>query len=167
MIGSRLSQWAQRVGLARKLGILLSVGVIISGAATFAALTGAPPFGPDPRSVLVLLLIDLILLLSNDLAETIGIVVFPGAVIVVVPIAVVVKLIIAGVIIDIILVIAHVYRAAVAVVFIVVTDSSAWLTTKRVRAWVGCHHQIPGRGGGRRSARPLLSLCQLCLPSEA
>jgi two-component system nitrogen regulation sensor histidine kinase NtrY len=64
LIGSRLSRWAQRVGLARKLGILLSVGVIISGAGTLAALTGAPPFGPDPRSVLVLLLIDLILLLS-------------------------------------------------------------------------------------------------------
>ncbi len=62
--GARILQWARRVGLGRKLAILLSIGAVISGAATFAALTGAPPFGPDARSVLVLLLIDLVLLLS-------------------------------------------------------------------------------------------------------
>ncbi len=64
LVGARLTNWVRRYGVARKLAILLSIGAIASGVATYAALSGTPPFGPDPRSVLVLLLIDLVLLLS-------------------------------------------------------------------------------------------------------
>lgn len=64
LVGARFTNWVRRYGVARKLAILLSIGAIASGVATYAALSGTPPFGPDPRSVLVLLLIDLVLLLS-------------------------------------------------------------------------------------------------------
>ena len=64
LVGARLGGWMRRFGVVRKLAILLSIGAVASGVATYAALSGAPPFGPDPRSVLVLLLVDLVLLLS-------------------------------------------------------------------------------------------------------
>ena len=64
LVGARFTRWLHRYGVARKLAILLSIGAIASGIATYAALSGTPPFGPDPRSVLVLLLVDLVLLLS-------------------------------------------------------------------------------------------------------
>ncbi len=64
LVGARFGGWIHRFGVVRKLAILLSIGAIASGIATYAALSGAPPFGPDPRSVLALLLVDLILLLS-------------------------------------------------------------------------------------------------------
>lgn len=44
------------------LSILLIIGVIASGVATYAALTETPPFGNDPNTVIWLLNIDLILL---------------------------------------------------------------------------------------------------------
>ncbi len=55
--------WAQRVGLARYAAIALTVAAIVSGIATYVTLTGSPPYGPDPDTVLVLLNIDLVLLL--------------------------------------------------------------------------------------------------------
>ena len=64
LVGARFTSWVHRYGVARKLAILLSIGAIGSGVATYAALSGTPPFGPDPRSVLVLLFVDLVLLLS-------------------------------------------------------------------------------------------------------
>lgn len=64
LVGARIGSWAHRFGVVRKLAILLSIGAIVSGVATYAALSGTPPFGPDPRSVLALLLVDLVLLLS-------------------------------------------------------------------------------------------------------
>ena len=63
-VGARLFHWIRRPGIRRKLAILLGVLVVASGFATYAALTGSPPFGPDPRSILILLLIDLTLLLG-------------------------------------------------------------------------------------------------------
>ena len=60
----RLALWARQAGLARKLAISLAVAAAVAGIATYAALTGAAPFGPDPRVVLILLVVDLILLLS-------------------------------------------------------------------------------------------------------
>ncbi len=63
LVGARFTSWLHRYGVARKLAVLLSIGAIVSGVATYAAFSGTPPFGPDPRSVLVLLLVDLILLL--------------------------------------------------------------------------------------------------------
>jgi two-component system nitrogen regulation sensor histidine kinase NtrY len=58
----RLRLWADRVGLAGKLAIALTVAAVASGFATYAALTGAE-FSPDPGTVLLLLNLDLILLL--------------------------------------------------------------------------------------------------------
>ncbi len=58
-----MSAWAQRAHLARKLAVALTVAASASGIATYIALTGAPPFGPDPRALLILVIIDLVLLL--------------------------------------------------------------------------------------------------------
>src|SRR5688500_9859972 len=58
----RLRLWAERVGLAGKLAIALTVAAVASGFATYAALTGAE-FSPDPGTVLLLLNLDLVLLL--------------------------------------------------------------------------------------------------------
>ena len=55
--------WAGRMGLARKLAIALTVAAIASGIATYVALTGSTPFGPDPTTILILLNINLVLLL--------------------------------------------------------------------------------------------------------
>ncbi len=56
--------WASRVGLAKKLAVLLSVAATIAGFATYAALTESSPFGQStPRTVTMLLTLDLTLLL--------------------------------------------------------------------------------------------------------
>ncbi len=59
----QLTRWASRVGLARKLAFALAAAAILSGIATYAALTGSPPLGPDPDTVLLLLNVDLVVLL--------------------------------------------------------------------------------------------------------
>ena len=59
-----LIEWARRVGLGRKSAFVLTVVALIFGFATYAALTGAAPFGPDPRLIRFLLLGDLVLLLA-------------------------------------------------------------------------------------------------------
>ena len=59
----RSMEWAQRVGLARYAAIALTVAAIASGIATYATLTGSPPYGPDPNTVFILLNVDLVLLL--------------------------------------------------------------------------------------------------------
>ncbi|MFO1067245.1 MAG: PAS domain-containing sensor histidine kinase [Geminicoccaceae bacterium] len=50
--------------MERRLALLLTVGAIVSGIATYVAISGAPPYGSDVRTVLVLLNLDLILLLA-------------------------------------------------------------------------------------------------------
>ena len=64
LLGRRFMRWVRRTGLLQKLAIMLAVAAVASGVATYAALSGSSPFGPDPRTVLVLLLINLILLLT-------------------------------------------------------------------------------------------------------
>ncbi|MFQ5784166.1 MAG: ATP-binding protein [Alphaproteobacteria bacterium] len=60
----RFFRWAGRVGLSRKLAVLLAIGALISGTATYGALSGWGPFGnPAPRTILVLLNLDLVLVL--------------------------------------------------------------------------------------------------------
>ncbi|MBI3711164.1 MAG: two-component sensor histidine kinase, partial [Proteobacteria bacterium] len=61
-LGQRARLWVDRVDLYRRLAIALTVAAIASGLATYAALTG-PEFAPDPKTVLLLLNLDLILLL--------------------------------------------------------------------------------------------------------
>jgi two-component system nitrogen regulation sensor histidine kinase NtrY len=60
----RLGGWAGRIGLRRKIVIALAVAAVGSGVATYMALTGAPPFGPHPNTVLSLLNLDLVLILA-------------------------------------------------------------------------------------------------------
>jgi two-component system nitrogen regulation sensor histidine kinase NtrY len=55
--------WAQRHRLARNLALALTFAAIASGIATYIALTGSPPFGPDPKTLLALIILDLVLLL--------------------------------------------------------------------------------------------------------
>ncbi len=50
-------------GWRTRLGIVLFIASIVSGLATYAALTATPPFGDDPNTVIWLLNLDLILLL--------------------------------------------------------------------------------------------------------
>jgi two-component system nitrogen regulation sensor histidine kinase NtrY len=60
----RLSQWAQRNGLARKLGVALTVAVIASGIATYAVMSsGGPLRGPNPHTVFTMLTLDLVFML--------------------------------------------------------------------------------------------------------
>jgi two-component system nitrogen regulation sensor histidine kinase NtrY len=59
----QLGSWASSVGLARKLAFALFVAGVAAGIATYVALTGSPPFGRDPRTVRILLVVDLVLLL--------------------------------------------------------------------------------------------------------
>ncbi|WP_022727004.1 sensor histidine kinase NtrY-like [Fodinicurvata sediminis] len=54
--------WARRHGLERKLSIILLVAAVLSGIATFAAMTGRLPGAGDPRSILLLLVLDLVFL---------------------------------------------------------------------------------------------------------
>jgi two-component system nitrogen regulation sensor histidine kinase NtrY len=56
--------WARQVGLARKLALLLTLAVVPSVVATFLAMTVSGPVGPDPRTVLSLLGLDVALLLA-------------------------------------------------------------------------------------------------------
>src|SRR3954454_5150501 len=63
-LARRIRVWAGGVGLWRKLAVALAAAALGSGIATYLALTGAPPFGPGPRSVLILLNLDLVVLLT-------------------------------------------------------------------------------------------------------
>jgi len=57
-------QWAVRIGLGRKAMVVLAVAAVGFGIATYAALTGATPLGHNPRRILFLLNLDLVLLLA-------------------------------------------------------------------------------------------------------
>src|SRR4051812_50188729 len=63
-LARRIRAWAGGVGLWRKMAVALAAAALGSGIATYLALTGAPPFGPGPRAVLILLNLDLVLLLA-------------------------------------------------------------------------------------------------------
>jgi two-component system nitrogen regulation sensor histidine kinase NtrY len=62
-VSRRFMLWAGRVGLARKLAIVLSVAAILSGAATYTALRGLPPFDTRPHLDQLFLLLNLVLVL--------------------------------------------------------------------------------------------------------
>ena len=51
----RLIRWARVVSLTRKLSIALAAAAIVSGIATYGAMTGAAPFGSSASNVLILL----------------------------------------------------------------------------------------------------------------
>ena len=60
----RFGSWSQRQDVRRWLAIGLACAAVISGAITYATLSGSAPFGPGPQTILILLNIDLVLLLS-------------------------------------------------------------------------------------------------------
>ncbi|MBT3396686.1 MAG: two-component sensor histidine kinase, partial [Alphaproteobacteria bacterium] len=60
---SRIMGWARALDLGRNLPVGLAIAAFFSGVATYAALTGSSPFGPDPQTVQTLLLVDLVLVL--------------------------------------------------------------------------------------------------------
>ncbi|MCA1907557.1 MAG: PAS domain-containing sensor histidine kinase [Magnetospirillum sp.] len=69
--GLRLMIWARNVGLARKLALGLTLAVVPMVAATFMTMTVSGPIGPDPKTVLSLIGMDVLLLVA--LAVVIGV----------------------------------------------------------------------------------------------
>src|SRR5712692_3744035 len=63
-LARQVRSWAGGTGLWRKIAIALAAAALASGVATYLALTGAPPVGPRPGTVLGLLYLDLVLLLA-------------------------------------------------------------------------------------------------------
>ena len=60
---ARFERWSQRVGLGRKLAIVLTIAALASALATYAALSGWGPFRTDLKTMLILLNLDLVLFL--------------------------------------------------------------------------------------------------------
>lgn len=61
----RFTVWGRKVKLARKLAVVLVLAAIVSGIATYFAITqSSSPFGPNPQDVIGLVLVDLTLLLA-------------------------------------------------------------------------------------------------------
>ena len=60
----RLREWARQRRLGRKLAVVLAVASLGSALLTYAAFSGSLPIAADPRALLVLLNIDLILFLA-------------------------------------------------------------------------------------------------------
>ena len=56
--------WARQVSLSGKLAMALALAAFASGMITYTAWTGSAPQTPNPRVVLILLIIDLVLVLS-------------------------------------------------------------------------------------------------------
>ncbi len=63
LFSASLFQRFTKRGWSFRLGVLLLIAAIISGFATYAALTATPPFGDDPDTVIWLLNINLVILL--------------------------------------------------------------------------------------------------------
>ncbi len=60
----KLRLWSRHRRLSRKLAVFLAVAAVLSGIATVAILTGAASPSPDPKTVLILLYLDTVLLLG-------------------------------------------------------------------------------------------------------
>jgi two-component system nitrogen regulation sensor histidine kinase NtrY len=61
---SRISRWTRRVARGSHLFIGLAIASVLAGVATYLALSATTPLRSDPRTVNILLLVDLVLLLS-------------------------------------------------------------------------------------------------------
>ncbi|MDP6173941.1 MAG: two-component sensor histidine kinase, partial [Rhodospirillales bacterium] len=60
----RTRLWSRRVGLSRKIALILGVALAVSGLATIAALTETSLFESDLSTIIILLNLDLILALA-------------------------------------------------------------------------------------------------------
>lgn len=60
---ARLAFWRRQANLSGRLALLLAIAATVSGIATYTVISGASPYGPDVRTVLVLLNLNLVLLL--------------------------------------------------------------------------------------------------------
>lgn len=61
----QILRWSARVGLTKRLAFALSIAALVAGFATYAAMTESAPFGQsNPRTVTLLLTLDLALLLT-------------------------------------------------------------------------------------------------------
>ena len=60
----RLFQWARRRRLGRNLAVALAIASLAAALVTYAALSGSIPFFSDPRALLLLLNVDLVLFLA-------------------------------------------------------------------------------------------------------
>lgn len=57
----RFLAWGRKRALGRKLAVALAIAAFLSVLATYGAITGTPPFGPDIKTVLALLNLNLVL----------------------------------------------------------------------------------------------------------
>ncbi len=60
---NRVMRWVRGSGLERKLAVALLVVSLLSGLATYIAMTGALSIAPEPRTILLLLLLNFVVLL--------------------------------------------------------------------------------------------------------
>src|SRR5258706_16449880 len=60
---ARWGAWASRVSLGRSLVFLIAPAALVSAIATYWAMTGRMSFGSGPRTIIALLLVDLVLAL--------------------------------------------------------------------------------------------------------
>jgi len=63
-LSRQVLRWAGRIGLGRKLAIVLAAATVISGIGTYAALSGWPQFEARPYIVLPFVNLNLVLLLA-------------------------------------------------------------------------------------------------------
>src|SRR5690606_13628001 len=66
--------WFRRTGLERKIAAVLLAAALVSGLATYLAMTGAFDIRPEPFTILVLLLINLAVLLMLGTVVTLRLV---------------------------------------------------------------------------------------------
>ena len=59
----RVNMWFTRAGMARRLAYALTAAAVACGISTYMAMSGSGPFESNPRTVLLLLNVDLVVLL--------------------------------------------------------------------------------------------------------
>jgi two-component system nitrogen regulation sensor histidine kinase NtrY len=62
--------WSSRTNLEKKIAVFLAIVVLISCVTTYAVISSNPPLGPDPKTVIILLNINLVLLLFFGIVVT-------------------------------------------------------------------------------------------------
>lgn len=63
-------EWTKKKNLEKKIAVFLAITVLISCVTTYAVISSNPPLGPDPKTVIILLNINLVLLLFFGIVVT-------------------------------------------------------------------------------------------------